>query len=124
MDVIIKKSKIQGKGVFAARDFTKGEIVLKWHPRSLNTDDVNQIPKKDLKYAAKIDGKYFLQQSPERYVNQSCEPNTFAKNKCDIALRDIKRGEEITTNYGEDGFGLFECNCGNEKCKNVAKIIK
>ena len=30
MDVIIKKSKIEGKGVFAARDFKKGEIVVKW----------------------------------------------------------------------------------------------
>jgi len=29
-DVIIKKSKIHGKGVFANRDFKKGEVVLEW----------------------------------------------------------------------------------------------
>ena len=30
VDVAVKKSKIEGLGVFALRDFKKGEIVIKW----------------------------------------------------------------------------------------------
>jgi len=29
-DVIVKKSKIHGLGVFASRNFKKGEIIIKW----------------------------------------------------------------------------------------------
>ena len=32
-NVIVKKSKINKKGVFAVKDFKKGEIVLKWNPK-------------------------------------------------------------------------------------------
>ena len=30
-DVTVKKSKIHGMGVFAARNFKKGEVILKWN---------------------------------------------------------------------------------------------
>jgi len=33
--VVVKKSKISGKGVFASRDFKKGEIVLRWRPKKI-----------------------------------------------------------------------------------------
>ena len=29
-NVVVRKSKINGKGVFAARIFKRGEVVLKW----------------------------------------------------------------------------------------------
>ncbi|MFZ3099732.1 MAG: SET domain-containing methyltransferase [Minisyncoccales bacterium] len=117
MNVVIKKSKIQGKGAFAAKDFAKGEVVLRWRPKPLDAGDIKQISKKDLKYVVKIGNEYFLQQAPERYVNQSCDPNTFAKDECDIALRDIKAGEEITTDYGDSDFEKFICNC--PRCKEI-----
>ncbi len=34
-DIVVKKSKIIGKGVFAIRDFKKGEVVLKWNPKPI-----------------------------------------------------------------------------------------
>jgi len=30
MNIIVKKSKIHGRGVFANKDFKKNEIVIKW----------------------------------------------------------------------------------------------
>lgn len=42
-DISIKKSKIHGKGVFAKRDFKKGEVVLKWHPKKLTKKQVNEL---------------------------------------------------------------------------------
>lgn len=41
---------------------------------------------------------------PERYVNQSDDPNTHPDivRKCDVAIRDIAKGEMITTNASMD----------------------
>ncbi len=58
-------------------------------------------------------------QSPERFVNHSCDANTSVKNKCDIASRDIKKGEEITSDYSNQGVELFKCCCGSKNCKKI-----
>lgn len=59
-------------------------------------------------------------QAPEKYVNHSCEPNTTAKGFCDVAIRNIKKGEEITGNYEETAGGAsFKCSCGSTNCKKI-----
>jgi len=84
-DIIVKKSKIDKKGVFAARDFKKGEVVLKWNPLPLKKSAINLLPEKEKHYLLKVKNNSFLMQPPERYVNHSCEANTYVKNQCDIA---------------------------------------
>lgn len=116
-DIVIKKSKISGKGVFAQRDFKKGEVVLKWNPKPLTKEEFEKLTSKKLAYVLHIGRKYFLMQTPEKFVNYSCEPNTFTKNLSDIARRNIKKGEEITSNYGKEGLDISECKCGSKKCK-------
>jgi len=53
--------------------------------------------------------------------NLSCEPNTTAKNFCDIAIKDIKAGDEITADYTEElpPNTSMKCNCGSKKCKKI-----
>lgn len=61
-------------------------------------------------------------QSPEKYVNHSCDPNTEIKNRRDMAMRDIKKGEEITSDYtGQGSSTSFICKCGSEKCRGFIK---
>ena len=120
-DVIVKKSKIEGKGIFAARDFKKGEIVLRWHGKQLTSGEVKKLPERDKKYVSYSGRKYFFQQSPERFVNHSCDPNTKVGDLCDIATKDIKKGEEITSDYSKDlipGFKM-KCLCGSVNCKQI-----
>jgi SET domain-containing protein len=122
MDIIIKDSKIHGKGVFADRDFQKGEIVLRWHPKELSKKELIDLPKENKKYIITKDKIKYLMQSPERYVNHSCEPNTTADTDsfCDIAIKDIKKGEEITSDYKDDPYHLkMKCNCGSKKCRGA-----
>jgi SET domain-containing protein len=114
MDVVIKKSKIQGKGVFANKDFKKGEIVLNWSPKKITKEEADKLNIKQKHYLYKERSKYFLMQSPEKYVNRSCEANTIPKNLCDVAVRSIKKGEEITSNYNNVS---FKCKCGAKNCK-------
>lgn len=120
--VIVKKSRIHGKGVFAARNFKKGEVVLKWDTaHELSSEQVKRLPLHEKKYVTFFHGKYVLMQPPERFVNHSCDSNTTAKNFSDIAKRDIKKGEEITADYSEECVpGLnMKCKCGSRKCRGI-----
>lgn len=63
-DIIVKKSKINNKGVFANRKFKKGEVVLNWNPKVLKASEAKKIPVGKRHYVYKsIDNKYFLMQS-------------------------------------------------------------
>lgn len=123
-DIIVKKSKIHRKGVFANRDFKKGEVILKWDTSyKLIKEEVDKLPEKEKIYVSYFKGKYILMQPPEKYVNHSCDANTTAKNFCDVAKRDIKKGEEITGDYSEELLPgeVIKCNCGSKKCRGVIK---
>jgi len=120
--VIIKNSSIDGKGVFALRDFKKGEVILHWDiSHILPKEKVDQMTDEEKKYISFLDDKYVVMQEPEKYVNHSCKPNTIAKNFCDVAIKDIKRGEEITADYTEElpPNTSMKCNCGSSKCKKI-----
>lgn len=123
-DVIVKDSKIHEKGVFANRDFKKGYIVIKWDTSHvLNKEEVDNLSEIEKRYVSYDGEKYILMQPPARYVNHSCEANTTIKNDCDVAKRDIKKGEEITGDYSEDLAPDFEmkCNCGSKKCRGIIR---
>ena len=118
-NIIVKESPIQGKGVFAGRDYRKGEIVLIWDlTNQITEEQYKRLPEDEKQYVAAYQGRYIVQQAPAKFVNHSCDANTYVKNFCDIAKRDIKEGEEITSDYREDsGSDLdMECHCGNPKC--------
>ncbi|MFA5925864.1 MAG: SET domain-containing protein [Parcubacteria group bacterium] len=119
--ITIRKSKIDKKGVFASRDFRKGETVLRWNPRVLKKSEMEKLGKDQENYVYRAgNNKYYLMQSPEKFVNHSCEANTLAKGGSDIAARDIRKGEEITTDYGKSGQFDFKCKCGSKGCKRKA----
>ena len=115
---MVKRSKINKRGVFAARDFKKGDIVLKWHPKILTRAEVAKLPRR-LKHDVDQVGKntYVLQRPPERFVNHSCEANTRASDQADVARRNIREGEEIMSDYGRGILVAFKCNCRTNKCR-------
>jgi SET domain-containing protein len=120
-DIIVKNSKIEGMGVFANRDFKKDEVVIKWNTDTILTDEeVKNLPEKEKRYISSFRNKYLLQQPPARFVNHSCEPNTkVVDESSDIAIKDIKKGDEITSYY-LTFFSTDEtirCNCKSKKCK-------
>lgn len=106
-DVVIKKSKIGqfDKGVFANRDFKKGEIVVRHNNlKPLTEEEYQNLPESEKQYTHKHWGVIYLYPSPARYVNHSSNPNTVQnlKERYDVATRDIKKGEEITTDATKD----------------------
>ncbi|HJU52955.1 MAG TPA: SET domain-containing protein-lysine N-methyltransferase [Pyrinomonadaceae bacterium] len=120
MDVEIKRSGIDELGAFALRPFKAGEVVLRWDvSRRVHRGQADDIPDSEKKYLHPYDEESLIVvQPPERYVNHSCDHNTEVRNFCDVAVRDIRAGEEITSDYEADGAGLkFVCRCGSAKCR-------
>ncbi len=106
MMIVIKKSSIGqfDKGVFANRDFKKGDVVIKYNLKALTKEEFGKLPKSEKKFTHEHRKQIYLYSIPERYVNHSTDPNTRQdlKKKCDVAIRDIKKGEEITTDSSKD----------------------
>jgi len=123
-NVYVGKSKINGLGVFAAKDFNSGDLVMRWNTSKILTDEeVDKLPKNKQDYLNCIDGQNIIMQEPERYVNHSCQPNTMTQNLCDIAIKDIHKGEEITEDYAEGLAPGLEivCNCQKENCRKIIR---
>ena len=124
-NVIVKNSSVQGKGVFASRDFKKDDFVLAINDSHVVLDESKLTPEQhkfDLDY---LNDKIVLMQSPEKYINHSCDPNVYVKTEDSIrnvyAMRDIIKGNEIAYDYSINGEneGTFECHCGSKNCRKV-----
>ena len=119
-DVEVRESGIQGRGLYALREFNAGEIVLRWDlSHTISNKHVASLTEAERRYTHPLDIKRTLiVQPPERFVNHSCRNNTEVRNFCDVALRRIEVGEEITSDYGSDGSGVrFDCLCGSDNCR-------
>ena len=108
MDVVVRKSKIgqfsDGLGVFANRDFKKGEVVVKYDLKLLTKKEFETLPEKEKQFTHVHWNQIYLYPSPARYVNHSDNPNTIQnlKEGYDVASRNIHKGEEITTDSSKD----------------------
>ena len=103
-DVVIGKGNLSGRGIFAYRDFKKGEVVIKYSLKPLTEDEFKKLSKIEKNFTHNHFGVIYLYSIPERYVNHSSNPNTIQdlKNKCDVAIKNIKKGKEITTDATKD----------------------
>lgn len=121
-DIEVRKSKIQGRGVFALRDFLPGEIVFKWDLTNALTDEqYAQLPYEQKQYVVRYRGEWIYMMEPMRYINHSCDPSTLPINGADVAVRTIKAGEEITSDYGPVMLRgeTMSCQCGYASCSGA-----
>ena len=124
MKVEVRNSKIQGRGVYATKDIKKGEVIIVWHPKKvINLEELEKLSEEERDHTHYIGGgKYFLMGEPERFVNHSCNPNSFiGPGYKDIALKEIRKGEEITSDYSIGGTGgrRIKCSCGSNNCRKI-----
>lgn len=124
--LLVKKSNIEGLGAFA---------ITKIPPRvKIGELAGNIISVKEARAKAAIkkriaivefDNKLALDASETdgaiKYINHSCNPNSYIRvafNKVEFySLRVIKKGEELSANYGETHHdGKLKCNCGAKNC--------
>lgn len=98
--VEIKPSKIHGLGLFAARAFKKGEIIGHYEGPEVTEDQdgdhVLWIYDEDEEREYGVDG-----QNETRYVNHSKKPNVYFNGTELEAIKAIRKGAELTHNYGD-----------------------
>jgi len=118
-DVYVKESAIEGFGVFANRDFKKDEIVLDWKPEKvMSSKDMKIMQLSAKRFLSRVESQYVALSIPGKYVNHSCSPNTKVQNFNDIAVRDIRKDEEITADYFAERVPVkFVCKCGSVNCR-------
>lgn len=135
--VLVKRSGVHGKGVFANQAFKRGDLIIEYkgqiitweealrrHPH--DPSDPNHTFYFHLDDGHVIDGKH--NGNAAKWINHACSPNCEAEqigNKVFIkALRAIKPGEELFYNYGlviDERITAklkkeFACWCGTPKC--------
>jgi hypothetical protein len=110
----LDKSNIHGIGVFADQDIRKGDIIFTASPIldvNINQDQFNSLEeseKQEVKYWGfwiESEKVWHVDFDHIHFINHSFDANTtqdFSHPEAHlIALRDIKKGEELTQNYLE-----------------------
>lgn len=126
----VRKSGIQGKGLFAVKPIKKDEIVAIKGGRIVSSEEFKKLPNELQRYCLQIEDDFFLIpaskdniENSSTFINHSCEPNVgFDGQVTYVALRDIQEGEELAHDYAmSNTTDIYncECNCGSENCRGV-----
>jgi SET domain-containing protein len=137
----VRSSSIHGKGVFALRKIRKGERIMEYKGERIShaaadrryavtdgDDDVHTM-------LFTVDKKMVIDATRNgnsaRWINHSCSPNCETetdRGRVYIdALRDIRRGEELTYDYGlylderhtPAMKAAYSCSCGSRRCRGT-----
>ena len=135
--IIVKNSKVHGKGIFARNDLPKGTRVLEYVGKKITKKESDKIAEEQLEramgnkeegavYIFELDDKYDIDGNvpwnTAKYINHSCDPNCETEDDGGriwiITLKELKKGEELTYDYGYDldNYEDHPCKCGSENC--------
>ena len=64
-DIIIGTGNLEGKGVYAGRDFKKGETVIKYNLKPLTGKEFQSLPEDEKKFTHTHFGTIYLYSEPE-----------------------------------------------------------
>lgn len=133
--LVAKKSKIEGFGLFTTYDINAGELICNLQGEIITIPELKRRYSKGIERICdpiQVSERLYLDlDKPYVYLNHSCEPNAaIVKDVTLMALKHIKRNEEITFDYSTtewtcDKFGGdfkewdMDCNCGTSKCRGI-----
>ena len=103
-NVSIGTGNLAGKGLYAARDFSMGEVVVAYHLTPLREEQFDCLSESEKMFTHVQHGTIYLYGEPERYMNHSDSPNTLPDHTlhADVAIRPIKKNEMVTTDSRKD----------------------
>lgn len=118
------KRGLAGLGLFAGEDIKKGEIIIEYIGNILNKEEADK--RVTSQYLFEVNRNKTIDGTPRwntaRYANHSCVPNAESDIKKGrvfvIAIKNIKDGEEIVYDYGEE---FCEEHIKPHGCRCVAK---
>ena len=128
----VKRSKIdkKGHGLYAIKDIKEGTKIINYVGNLITkkqTEDSNKYNNNKPIYLFTINNRYDL--DGDFSWNIAGLSNHSCNNNCDydgkalkiwiIAIRDIKKGEELTCDYGfgyDEDYKQFPCKCDSKNC--------
>ena len=132
----VRRSKIDNLGLYAAKNINKGSKIIEYKGKIITRREAEENPKYDngkaiylfnLNKRYDLDGDFKF--NTARLINHSCNPN------CEVlddnrqlwifAMRDIKKNEELTYDYGfsfDKDYKQYICKCGASNC--VGYIVR
>jgi len=141
MKVEVRRSPIQGRGVFATRDLREGERILEYTGKLITSDEADsqaadESMRRHHTFLFAVDDDWVIDGADggneARYINHSCDPNCESvvegRRVFIHAVRDIEAGEELLYDYWyvvDDGYGmeelrrLYPCRCRSARCRGT-----
>lgn len=100
-NIFVGKSKASGKGVFAGKDFKKGQTVAIAQGKIIKINPKTQsAPDGDYLMGVGKNTWIEIKDGLVQFLNHSCNPNLGIKGKVTfVAMKNIKKGEELTFDY-------------------------
>ena len=135
----VKRSSIQGKGVFATRLIAEEECIVEYTGELIDEDEAlsrydDMEMKRHHTFLFAVNNKMSIDGASggndARFINHSCDPNCEARmddgDRVFIyALVEIPEGTELTYDYSYVGVdahdpevrAMYACRCGSPKCR-------
>src|ERR1700733_10962028 len=134
----LRKSKVHGTGVFAARPIKKGKRIIEYVGERLSHAEADRrYEDKELSdshtFLFIVDRRTVIDAGVDgndaRFINHSCDPNcesVIEKRRVFIdAIRSIAAGEELAYDYQinrdpddpDNIDAVFTCRCGSDGCR-------
>ena len=138
--LVLRRSRIHGRGVYARKDIKKGTRLIQYTGELITNAEADR--RYDDESMSDHHTFLFILNSRmcidaarggniARFINHKCDPNCVAWIEDDEiwidALRDIKKGEELGYEYEYDflkGYTVedlefYACRCGSPKCRGT-----
>ena len=128
----IKKSNIdrKGHGLYAIKDIKEGTRILDYVGNIITkkqTEDSEKFDNEKPIYLFNLNSRYDLDGdvswNTARLINHSCSNNCDYEGKglklWVVTIKDIKKGEELTCDYGfsyDSDYKQFPCKCDSKNC--------
>ena len=139
--VLVRRSRIQGRGVFAARDIVEGERIIEYTGALLSHAQADALcedesARRHHTFLFAVDDRCVIDGAnggnESRFINHSCDPNCesviVGRRVYIHALRSIESGEELLYDYWyvtDEGYTLDElrrvypCRCRASNCRGT-----
>lgn len=142
--IVVRRSRIHGNGVFAARDLPKGVELIQYRGKMLTHDEANALYDNTSDtghtFLFTLNDDYVIDANiggnAARWLNHSCAPNCQGfliehpsgdptKDRIVIeTIKPVREGAELTYDYGitlEEAHTprmkrIWACRCGARKC--------
>ena len=124
----VARSRIVGRGLFAGRRIPARAKIGEFEGERIGLAEARRRAKGRRIVAIVELERHALDATDTgrgfRFINHSCAPNTYIRctpTRAEFyALRDIRKGEELTADYGETQHdGRLPCRCGAERCRGA-----